>query len=187
MRRFLHATGRPPNSDHVPVRGLARCLPSWIAVCRGPPIGSTGRAASCRIRGRGVSCRQQYAFVDELAELRPLIRGAGHLERFDYWLANFKYLRALGKVNCTWAELNAALDAMKQRPDAASRKDIAVRKALPLRVRLIRELTYVQQYPARHGQHARGNGDRGQLATARLPAVAGSVGESDHARPPASR
>jgi hypothetical protein len=89
---------------------------------------------------------EQYAFVDELSELRPLIRGAGHLERFDYWLANFKYLRALGKVDCTWAELNAALDAMKSAPDAASRKDIAVRKALPLRVRLVRELTYVQQY-----------------------------------------
>jgi hypothetical protein len=89
---------------------------------------------------------EQYAFVDELAELRPLIRGAGHLERFDYWLANFKYLRAVGRVNCTWAELNGALDAMKHAPDAASRKDMAERKALPLRGRLIRELTYVQQF-----------------------------------------
>jgi hypothetical protein len=88
----------------------------------------------------------QYAFVDELTELRPLIRGAGHLERFDYWLANFKYLRAVAKVNCTWAELNAAVDAMKNAPDAATRKDLAERKALPLRVRLIRELTYAQQF-----------------------------------------
>jgi hypothetical protein len=79
-------------------------------------------------------------------ELRPSIRGAGHLERFDYWLANLKYLRALGKVTCTWAELNAALDAMKHAPDAASRKDTAERTALPLRGRLIRELTYVQQF-----------------------------------------
>ena len=89
---------------------------------------------------------KQYAFVDELAELRPLIRGAGHLERFDYWLANFRYLRAVGRVNCTWAELNAALDALKNAPDAASRKEIAERKALPLRGRLIRELTNTQQY-----------------------------------------
>ena len=114
---------------------------------------------------------QEYAFVDELVELRPLIRGAGHLERFDYWLANFKYLRALGRVNCTWAELNAALDAMKNAPDAASRKDIAERKALPLRGRLIRELTYVQQYSAGHGQHAGGDGHGGQLAAARLSAA----------------
>ena len=75
-----------------------------------------------------------------------LVRGAGHLERFDYWLANFKYLRAMGKLNCTWAELNASLESMKQTDDAAARKEIALRKALPLRIRLIRELTYVQQF-----------------------------------------
>ena len=89
---------------------------------------------------------EQYAFVDELNALRPLIRGVGHLERYDYWLANFKYLRALGKLNCTWAELNEALEAMQQAPDAAARKQLAQRKALPLRGRLIRELTSVQQF-----------------------------------------
>ena len=88
----------------------------------------------------------EYAFVDELAALRPLVRGAGHLERFDYWLANFKYLRAMGRLNCTWAELNASLESMKQTDDTAARKEIALRKALPLRIRLIRELTYVQQF-----------------------------------------
>ena len=35
-----------------------------------------------------------YAFVDELAALRPLVQGAGNLERFDYWLNSFRYNRA---------------------------------------------------------------------------------------------
>ncbi len=87
-----------------------------------------------------------YAFVDELTELRPSIRGLGHLERFDYWLASFKYLRAVARANCTWAELNAAVEALNSAPDAAARREIAVRQAIPLRTRLVRELGYVQQY-----------------------------------------
>ncbi|MHB0957868.1 MAG: hypothetical protein ACYC6N_19210 [Pirellulaceae bacterium] len=89
---------------------------------------------------------EEYAFVEELASLRPLVSGSGHRERFDYWLANFKYLRAMAKLNCTWAELNTALESLKQADDAAARKDLVLRKAMPLRIRLIRELTYVQQF-----------------------------------------
>lgn len=87
---------------------------------------------------------REYAFVDELTKLRPLIRGAGHLERFDYWLANVKYLRALGMLSCTWAELNAAVESMQNAQ--SGRKEIAQRKVIPLRVRLIRELTSAQQF-----------------------------------------
>jgi hypothetical protein len=41
-----------------------------------------------------------FAFVDELAALRPRVRGAGSLDRFDYWLNTFKYLRALARTRC---------------------------------------------------------------------------------------
>ena len=67
----------------------------------------------------------EYAFVDELAGLRPLVSGAGQRQRFDYWLANFKYLRALGRLNCTWAELNAALETMQQTDDAGTGAGLA--------------------------------------------------------------
>ncbi len=89
---------------------------------------------------------KEYEFVDQLRDLRPLILGAGNLERFDYWLNNFRYLRALGKLNCTWAELQSAVESVQQATDASSRKQLAQRKALPLRIRLMRELTYVQEY-----------------------------------------
>ena len=90
--------------------------------------------------------RKEYEFVDQLRDLGPLIQGGGNLERFDYWLNNLRYMRALAKLNCTWAELNVVLQSMKQAADTSSRKQLAQRQALPLRVRLIRELTYVQEY-----------------------------------------
>ena len=34
----------------------------------------------------------EYTFVDELAALRSQIAGPGNIERFDYWLNNFRYL-----------------------------------------------------------------------------------------------
>lgn len=53
-----------------------------------------------------------YAFVDELAALRPQVRGAGSLERFDYWLSNFRYMMAVEKVRCAWhAKDDAAMKA----------------------------------------------------------------------------
>ncbi|MEI6780918.1 MAG: malectin domain-containing carbohydrate-binding protein [Verrucomicrobiota bacterium] len=41
-----------------------------------------------------------YAFVDKLEALRPRVRGAGNLDRFDYWLNTFKYYRSLAQVRC---------------------------------------------------------------------------------------
>ncbi len=42
----------------------------------------------------------RYGFVDQLAGFRPRIRGAGNLDRFDYWLNMFKYYRALAQTRC---------------------------------------------------------------------------------------
>jgi hypothetical protein len=90
--------------------------------------------------------RSQYDFVDDLREMRPLVTGAGNQQRFDYWLDNFRYLRGVATVNCTWAELNEAVKAMEQAVDDGARKRLAQREALPLRMRLIRQLKDVHQY-----------------------------------------
>ncbi|HOY59555.1 MAG TPA: malectin domain-containing carbohydrate-binding protein, partial [Verrucomicrobiota bacterium] len=45
----------------------------------------------------------QFAFVDEIEQLRPRVRGAGNIERFDYWLSAFKYLRSLAQLRCALA------------------------------------------------------------------------------------
>jgi hypothetical protein len=42
----------------------------------------------------------QFSFVDDFETLRPNIQGVGNLDRFDYWLNTFHYLRALMKTRC---------------------------------------------------------------------------------------
>lgn len=50
-----------------------------------------------------------YAFIDELAAIRPAVKGAGNRERFDYWLNTFKYHRNLAKIQCMLGAFNSAL------------------------------------------------------------------------------
>lgn len=89
---------------------------------------------------------KEYAFVDELARLRPKVKGAGNLERFDYWLDNFRYLRAVGQVNCTWARLNGAMKKVQAEKDADAQKRLARELALPIRKELIARVGEVHKH-----------------------------------------
>ncbi|MHB9028908.1 MAG: malectin domain-containing carbohydrate-binding protein [Candidatus Latescibacterota bacterium] len=75
--------------------------------------------------------KPEYAFVDEFESLRTLVKGNGNLERFDYWLNTFKYLRAMGRLNCAWGEFQAELDKAKAEKDPGLRAERARRDALP--------------------------------------------------------
>ena len=90
--------------------------------------------------------QKDYAFVEEFAALRPQVRGAGNRERFDYWRNTFLYFRAIGEVNCAWAEFNAALTKAKQGPDAAAQKELARQLALPARLKLVRLVRTLYDY-----------------------------------------
>jgi hypothetical protein len=43
-----------------------------------------------------------YAFVAQLEDLRPLVRGEASRDRFDNLLGRLKYLRALGRLRTVW-------------------------------------------------------------------------------------
>jgi hypothetical protein len=81
--------------------------------------------------------RKEYDFVDEFGALRPLVRGAGNRERYDYWLNTFACLRAVGEVNCTCGEYNRVMEKVKRQKDAAAQKEMARQLALPVRVKLV--------------------------------------------------
>jgi hypothetical protein len=81
--------------------------------------------------------QKAYAFVDELAAFRPRIVGPGNLERFDYWLNNFRYLRSMGEVRCVWARFNEALGKVKAEKAPAAQKKLAHELALPARKQLV--------------------------------------------------
>lgn len=89
---------------------------------------------------------KEYEFIENLAKIRPNIKGNGNLERFDYWLNNFRYLRAVGRVNCTWARINAAMKRVKDEKDTRTRKQLARRIALPIRKELVARVADVHKY-----------------------------------------
>jgi hypothetical protein len=94
----------------------------------------------------------QYAFVDEMAALSNRIRGAGNRERFDYWLNTFRYLRAVGQVNCTWARFNTAMEAVRaeKESEAGGHAERAARLAretvLPIRKELVAQVAELHRY-----------------------------------------
>jgi hypothetical protein len=75
--------------------------------------------------------KREYAFADEFAEIRPLVKGKGALERYEYWLNTFRYMRAMARLNCVWGEFAAALGRAKAEPDSISRAGRAKSEALP--------------------------------------------------------
>ena len=90
--------------------------------------------------------QHDYAFVDELLTMRPSIAGAGNLERFDYWLNTFCYLRWIAKVRCVWARFNEALAKVNAEQDPQVRKKLARELALPLRKELVAAFQELQQH-----------------------------------------
>ncbi len=90
--------------------------------------------------------KNEYTFVEEMAELRTHVKGRGNQERFDYWLNNFRYLRAIGQVNCTWAKFNAAMKQVKDKKNLSKRRQSAQEIVLPIRKDLVAQVADVHRY-----------------------------------------
>ncbi|NOX54798.1 MAG: hypothetical protein GXP27_10235 [Planctomycetes bacterium] len=88
----------------------------------------------------------EYGFVDQMAALRAKVRGAGNRERFDYWLNQFRYLRAIGRLNCLWGQFEAAVKKLEQEKDSAKRLQLAEQTAFPIRRQIIQQLGEVHRY-----------------------------------------
>lgn len=94
--------------------------------------------------------RQDYAFVTQLESLREKIRGEGNLERFDYWLNLFRYMRANARVNCALHKYKAAIAEIEKTQEAETRRQLALEKALPARGELVAALAEVHTYLLAH-------------------------------------
>jgi hypothetical protein len=82
---------------------------------------------------------KQYDFLTELTAMRASISGAGNLERFDYWLNNLKFNKALLETALKVKQLQLAVDNIKKETDPAKRKKMAGEDALPIRLELARK------------------------------------------------
>lgn len=89
---------------------------------------------------------KEYAFVEKMAGIRPRVKGKGYLERFDYWLNSFRYLRAVGRVNCTWARFNEAMEKIKVQSEPQVRRRLARETALPIRKELVAQVAEVHRH-----------------------------------------
>jgi len=81
--------------------------------------------------------RKQFEFVNSFAALRSQIRGAGNLDRFDYWLNTYRAAESIAQVGCLRGELDRAVGAMKSEPDATQKMKLAA-EALAVRLNLAR-------------------------------------------------
>jgi len=93
--------------------------------------------------------QKEYAFVEQLETLRDRIRGPGNLDRFDYWLNLFRYMRANAKVNCALHTYKTTVAEVEKTPEAA-RRQIAETKALPARQELVNALAEVHTHLLAH-------------------------------------
>jgi hypothetical protein len=91
------------------------------------------------------SVKIQYDFVDKMEKLRPEVSGNGNLERFDYWLNQFKYLRSTGELACTLRLYRNAAQQM-DKMDQLQKKDFAHEKLLQILKQEVSELYNVHRY-----------------------------------------
>ena len=69
--------------------------------------------------------RPRFAFVDELAALRPQVKGAGNLERFDYWLNTWRGAAAMAEASCVRGQLDQAMKAKDYAAALTNRVELA--------------------------------------------------------------
>jgi hypothetical protein len=90
--------------------------------------------------------KRWYAFVDELKSLEPKVEGKGNKERFNYWLANFEYMREVAHFDCLLAQYNLAMEKVKAEKGAEARADMARLAAVPVRAEMAASLKLIFDY-----------------------------------------
>lgn len=90
--------------------------------------------------------KASYGFVDEFAALRPKVKGKANLERFDYWLNNFAFLRATGRMRCDWHAFNTAFEAAGKAATPEKKARRARDHALPARIQLVKTVTNAYEH-----------------------------------------
>lgn len=79
-----------------------------------------------------------YTFLERLEALRERVVGAGNLERFDYWLHQFRYLRGAARIGCELGAYETAMERVEAAANTHSRAQLASELLLPIRLRLVR-------------------------------------------------
>jgi hypothetical protein len=94
-----------------------------------------------------------YAFVDRIESWRGRVKGAGNLDRFDYWFNFFKYHRAFGKFACALGETERLLKKLEKSPqtEAGTYADQFISQRIKLMEVINEALGYLLSYASTPG------------------------------------
>jgi hypothetical protein len=84
--------------------------------------------------------KQEFGYVDQFEKLRPTVRGAGNLERYDFWLNQFRYTRATARAECIWGKLENALKQARLEEDVQKRRQLTAQLVLPIYKELVAQV-----------------------------------------------
>jgi hypothetical protein len=90
--------------------------------------------------------QKNYAFVDELENIRKEITGKGNMDRFDYWLNTFRYARSAAHFGCIMGKADSIILRLSDIIDKSLREDDIERQVLPLRVQAARIWVEMMNY-----------------------------------------
>ena len=150
----------PPTARHLPALDLYE---DWARAQFGPEAGPEAAAVFAAADGRHPvpvtwiggpgniqpdprpwdEVAPAYAFVDALAAVGPKVAGPADRERFEYWLAQFRYMREVARFNGLWAGYNAAVAKAKAAGSEAARREFLTSEALPVRIEMAASLKRV--------------------------------------------
>lgn len=68
---------------------------------------------------------KEFAFIADFEQLKPLISGAGNMERYQYWLNTFYYAKAQGHINCLLGEIEQKAKQLEAGPGSEQKKQLA--------------------------------------------------------------
>ncbi len=89
---------------------------------------------------------KEFGFVDEFEKLLPLVKAAASIERFDYWLNNFRFARAMAHASCIRGRLDKIVEKIKSTADDEQKRRLAREVALPVRTELVRQWGRMFEY-----------------------------------------
>ncbi|NQV36030.1 MAG: hypothetical protein HQ515_25290, partial [Phycisphaeraceae bacterium] len=81
--------------------------------------------------------KPNYTFVTEMETLRGDVKGAGNLERFDYWLNTFRFARETARLACARGHMDRIMKQVNAEKDPAAAKTLAREQALPAKIDMI--------------------------------------------------
>ncbi|RXZ79679.1 hypothetical protein EBB07_21755 [Paenibacillaceae bacterium] len=115
-------------------------LPRPVVWVTGPGSDIAPNRSSWQIVSNG------YAFVDRLEALRERVAGKGNLERLDYWLHQFRYLRCAARIGCELGSYEAIAEKIGSRTSPDEQKALAIAELLPLRISLAASISELNRH-----------------------------------------